>query len=44
MTDEDLLELLNIKKTRSYLLARQIHENGLIDIVGRGASKKYPLK
>lgn len=44
MTDEDLQELLNIKKTRAYLLARQMHENGLIDIIGRGANKKYKLK
>lgn len=44
MTDEDLQELLNIKKTRSYLLARQMHENGLIDIIGRGSAKKYKLK
>lgn len=44
MTDEDLQELLNIKKTRAYLLARQMHENELIDIIGRGAAKKYKLK
>ncbi len=44
MTDEDLQELLNIKKTRAYLLARQMNENGLIDIIGRGANKKYKLK
>ncbi len=44
MTDEDLQELLNIKKTRAYLLARQMNELGLIEIVGRGASKKYKLK
>lgn len=44
MTDEDLQELLNIKKTRAYLLARQMNESGLIDIVGRGAMKKYKLK
>ena len=44
MTDEDLQELLNIKKTRAYLLARQMHENELIDIIGRGANKKYKLK
>lgn len=44
MTDEDLQDLLNIKKTRAYLLARQMHENGLIDIIGRGAAKKYKLK
>lgn len=44
MTDEDLQELLNIKKTRAYLLARQMSECGLIDIIGRGAGKKYKLK
>lgn len=44
MTEEDLQELLNVKKTRAYLLARQMNENGLIDIVGRGAGKKYKLK
>ena len=44
MTDEDLQELLNIKKTRAYLLARQMNENGLIDIIGRGAANKYRMK
>ncbi len=44
MTDEDLQELLNIKKTRAYLLARQMSENGLIEMIGRGATKKYILK
>lgn len=44
MTDEDLQELLNVKRTRAYLLARQMSENGLIDIVGRGNGKKYRLK
>lgn len=44
MNDEDLQELLNIKKTRAYLLARQMHENGLIDMIGRGAEKRYKLK
>ena len=44
MTDEDLQELLNVKKTRAYLIARQMNENGLIEIVGRGSAKKYKLK
>ena len=44
MTDEDLQELLNVKKTRAYLLARQMNENGLIEIIGRGAGKRYRLK
>ena len=44
MTEEELQELLNIKKTRAYLLTRQMHENKLIDIIGRGSDKKYKLK
>lgn len=44
MTDEDIQELLHVKKTRAYLLARQMHENDLIEIEGRGASKKYKRK
>ena len=44
MTDEDLQELLNVKKTRAYLIARQMNGNGLIEIVGRGSAKKYKLK
>lgn len=44
MTDEDLQELLNIKKTRSYLLARQMNEQGIITIIGKGSTKKYRLK
>ncbi len=44
MTDEDMQELLNIKKTRAYLLARQMSENEMIEIVGRGSAKKYKLK
>ena len=43
MTDEDLQRLLSIKGTRSYLLSRKMSEEGLIDIVGRGANKKYRL-
>lgn len=44
ITDEDLQELLGIKKTRAYLLTRQMNEAGLIDIVGKGAEKKYKLR
>jgi ATP-dependent DNA helicase RecG len=44
MNDEELQELLNIKKTRAYLLVRQMSENGLIEVMGRGATKKYRLK
>ena len=44
MRDEELQELLHIKKTRAYLLTRQMSEEGLIEVVGRGAEKKYRLK
>ncbi len=44
MTDEELQELLTVKKTRAYLLTRQMNESGLIDIVGRGSAKRYRLK
>lgn len=44
MNDEELQELLSVKKTRAYLLTRQMNENGLIEIVGRGVGKKYRLK
>ncbi|MDO4328935.1 MAG: putative DNA binding domain-containing protein [Lachnospiraceae bacterium] len=43
MNDEELQELLNVKKTRAYLLARQMREYGLIKIIGRGSAKKYRL-
>ena len=44
MRDEDLQELLHIKKTRAYLLTRQMSEEGLIEVVGRGTEKKYKFK
>ena len=44
MRDEELQELLHIKKTRAYLLTRQMSEEGLIEVVGRGAKKTYRLK
>lgn len=44
MNEEELQELLNIKKTRAYLLMRKMHESGLIDIIGRGETKKYKLR
>lgn len=44
ITDENLQKLLDVKKTRSYQLARQMKEEGLIEITGRGMYKKYTLK
>ena len=43
MADEDLQELLNVKRTRAYLIARQMVEAGLLTVTGRGAEKRYKL-
>lgn len=43
ITEEEISNLLNIKKTRTYLLTRQMIENGLIKIDGRGKDKVYKL-
>lgn len=42
--EEELQELLNVKRTRAYLVARQLCEADLIVALGRGANKKYRLK
>lgn len=44
ISDDEMQELLNIKKTRAYLLARRMNEAGMIEISGRGNNKKYTLK
>ena len=44
MSDEDLQELLNIKKTRAYLLSRQMSEMDLIEVIGKGSAKRYRSK
>ena len=41
MTDEDMQELLGIKKTRAYILARDMKDRGLLEIYGRGTAKRY---
>lgn len=44
MTDEELQELLGIKRTRAYQLSRQLQAAGFIEVIGRGINKKYKLK
>ncbi len=44
MTDAEIEELLNIKKTRVYILTREMTENNIIRIDGKGINKKYLLK
>lgn len=43
ITDDEIMKLLGLKKTRAYLIAKQMAELGLIDIVGRGRNKKYAI-
>ena len=41
MSDAELQELLGVKRTRSFALAKQMADMGLIRIVGRGETRKY---
>lgn len=41
MTEDEVMELLAVQKTRAYLITRQMAELGLIEILGRGKDKKY---
>jgi ATP-dependent DNA helicase RecG len=40
-TQEDLQNLLGVKRTRLYNLAKQMSDNGLIKIIGRGEGKRF---
>ena len=42
--DEELQDLLNVKRTRAYLVARQMMEQGFIKSSGRGVNKRYYIK
>lgn len=44
INEEELQDLLNVKRTRAYVLARQMCEGGLIITTGRGVHKRYRLK
>ncbi len=41
ITDSEIQELLDLKKTRAFTLAKQMRDEGLINVVGRGAEKRY---
>ena len=43
MSEKELQELLQIRKTRAYLLSREMCEEGLIVIEGRGEKKSFHL-
>lgn len=44
MTEEELQELLGIKKTRAFNLYKSMEKDGLIAVLGKGAEKKFVLK
>ena len=37
----EIQELLSLKKTRAFTLAKQMRDEGLIKVIGRGNEKKY---
>ena len=41
ITDGEIQELLGLKKTRAFTLAKQMRDEGLITSLGRGSDKKY---
>ncbi len=44
ITDTEISNLLNLKKTQTYTVAKQMQQLGLISAVGKGKNKKYILK
>ena len=44
LTEDELMDLLNIKKTRAYIIGKQMADMELVDILGRGKDKKYTLR
>lgn len=41
ITESEIQELLGLKKTRAFILAKQMRDEGLIRVEGRGDSKRY---
>ena len=41
ITDKEVGELLNLKKTRVFNITKQMRDLGLIQVIGRGEQKKY---
>lgn len=44
ITDEEVENLLSLKKTRAFIITKQMRELGIIKVDGRGKSKKYLIK
>lgn len=41
ITEPEMQELLNLKRTRAYMVAKQMCEDGLLVVIGRGKSKRF---
>lgn len=41
--EKEIAELLGVKKTRAYSVAKQLRDLGVVKVVGRGANKYYTL-
>lgn len=41
ITDQEIQDLLGLKKTRAFILAKQMRDDGMIRVIGRGEEKKY---
>ena len=44
ITDAAIEELLGLKRTRAYTIAKQMRDMGLLEVEGRGEKKRYYLK
>lgn len=44
INETEIQELLELKKTRAFTLAKQMRDEGLIKVIGRGNEKKYIKK
>ena len=41
ITEPQIMELVKVKKTRAYNIAKEMHADKLIKPIGRGSAKKY---
>ena len=41
VTEQQIMELVNVKKTRAYNIAKEMCDEGLLKPIGRGRAKKY---
>ncbi len=44
ITEREIGEILDVRRTRAYTLAKQMCDEGLLDCVGRGDNKNYFIK